>query len=99
MSLGALDFGLIVDVCVIIVETVMHKLSHSKLFAKVNKLSQNEMDNEVKTSTSRMMNSAVFGQVIILIVYLPIFTLEGIEGKYETYGPNSCICIVEHFTF
>lgn len=66
---------------VIIVEAVMHKLSHSKLFAKVNKLSQNEMDNEVKTSASRMMNSAVFGQVIILIVYLPIFTLEGIEGK------------------
>ena len=81
MSLGALDFGLIVDGAVIIVEAVMHKLSHSKLFAKVNKLSQNEMDNEVKTSASRMMNSAVFGQVIILIVYLPIFTLEGIEGK------------------
>lgn len=81
MSLGALDFGLIVDGAVIIVEAVMHKLSHSKLFAKVNKLSQKEMDNEVKTSASRMMNSAVFGQIIILIVYLPIFTLEGIEGK------------------
>lgn len=81
MSLGALDFGLIVDGAVIIVEAVMHKLSHSKLFVKVNTLSQNEMDNEVKTSASRMMNSAVFGQIIILIVYLPIFTLEGIEGK------------------
>src|SRR5690554_881113 len=81
MSLGALDFGLIVDGAVIIVEAVMHKLSHSKLFAKVNKLSQKEMDSEVKTSASRMMNSAVFGQIIILIVYLPIFTLEGIEGK------------------
>ena len=81
MSLGALDFGLIVDGAVIIVEAVMHKLSHSKLFAKVNKLSQKEMDSEVKTSASRMMNSAVFGQIIILIVYLPIFTLQGIEGK------------------
>lgn len=81
MSLGALDFGLIVDGAVIIVEAVMHKLSHSKLFAKINKLSQKEMDGEVKTSASRMMNSAVFGQIIILIVYLPIFTLEGIEGK------------------
>jgi cobalt-zinc-cadmium resistance protein CzcA len=81
MSLGALDFGLIVDGAVIIVEAVMHRLSHSKHFEKVNKLSQVEMDNEVTTSASRMMNSAVFGQIIILIVYLPIFTLEGIEGK------------------
>lgn len=81
MSLGALDFGLIVDGAVIIVEAVMHKLSYSKLFEKVNKLSQKEMDDEVKTSASRMMNSAVFGQIIILIVYLPIFTLQGIEGK------------------
>jgi cobalt-zinc-cadmium resistance protein CzcA len=39
------------------------------------------MDDEVYTSSSKMMNSAVFGQIIILIVYLPILTLEGIEGK------------------
>jgi len=81
MSLGALDFGLIVDGAVIIVEAVMHRLSHSKHFDKVNKLSQQDMDGEVKQSASRMMNSAVFGQIIILIVYLPIFTLQGIEGK------------------
>src|SRR5215203_4381703 len=81
MSLGALDFGLIVDGAVIIVEAVMHRLSHSKHFDKVNKLSQPEMDGEVKQSASRMMNSAVFGQIIILIVYLPIFSLQGIEGK------------------
>ena len=81
MSLGALDFGLIVDGAVIIVEAVMHKLSHSKVFRQVNRLSQHEMDSEVKTSASGMMNSAVFGQIIILIVYLPIFTLQGIEGK------------------
>ena len=81
MSLGALDFGLIVDGAVIIVEAVMHSLTHSKRFNSVNKLSQQEMDSEVKESASRMMNSAVFGQIIILIVYLPIFTLEGIEGK------------------
>ncbi|MFZ5972836.1 MAG: CusA/CzcA family heavy metal efflux RND transporter [Bacteroidota bacterium] len=81
MSLGALDFGLIVDGAVIIVEAVMHTLTHSKRFNSVNKLSQPEMDSEVKESASRMMNSAVFGQIIILIVYLPIFTLEGIEGK------------------
>lgn len=81
MSLGALDFGLIVDGAVIIVEAVMHRLSHSKLFSNVNKLTQKEMDSEVNYSASRMMNAAVFGQIIILIVYLPIFSLQGIEGK------------------
>ncbi len=81
MSLGALDFGLIVDGAVIIVEAIMHRLTHSKKFNHINKLSQNEMDAEVKHSASKMMKSAVFGQIIILIVYLPIFTLEGIEGK------------------
>ena len=78
MSLGALDFGLIVDGAVIIVEAVMHNLALKK---KKENLSQSEMDNEVTKSSSKMMNSAVFGQIIILIVYLPIFTLEGIEGK------------------
>ncbi len=81
MSLGALDFGLIVDGAVIIVEAVMHQLTHSKKFNKVDTLSQKKMDKEVQISASKMMNSAVFGQIIILIVYLPIFTLQGIEGK------------------
>ncbi|MFM2360333.1 MAG: hypothetical protein RLY16_2326, partial [Bacteroidota bacterium] len=81
MSLGALDFGLIVDGAVIIVEAVMHQLTHSKKFSHVNLLGQKDMDREVRQSASKMMNSAVFGQIIILIVYLPIFTLQGIEGK------------------
>ncbi|MFD2872331.1 CusA/CzcA family heavy metal efflux RND transporter [Mucilaginibacter ximonensis] len=81
MSLGALDFGLIVDGAVIIVEAVMHKLSHSKHFTNINQLEQPKMDKEVKESAGKMMNSAVFGQIIILVVYLPIFTLQGIEGK------------------
>ncbi|HQA75466.1 efflux RND transporter permease subunit, partial [Flavobacterium sp.] len=81
MSLGALDFGLIVDGAVIIVEAVMHQLTHSKKFGATEKLSQENMDEEVKNASGKMMNSAVFGQVIILIVYLPIFALEGIEGK------------------
>ena len=81
MSLGALDFGLIVDGAVIIVEAVMHQLSHNKKFNKVLLLSQPEMDKQIYNSASKMMNSAVFGQIIILIVYLPIFTLQGIEGK------------------
>jgi heavy metal efflux system protein len=81
MSLGALDFGLIVDGAVIIVEAVMHQLSHSKKFSGLSILRQDEMDSEVKNASSKMMNSAVFGQIIILIVYLPIFSLQGIEGK------------------
>lgn len=81
MSLGALDFGLIVDGAVIIVEAVMHQLAHSKKFQVMDKLGQKEMDEEVQKSSSKMMNSAVFGQIIILVVYLPILTLHGIEGK------------------
>lgn len=81
MSLGALDFGLIVDGAVIIVEAVMHQLYHHKKFAGLRTLSQHDMDKEVKSASSKMMNSAVFGQIIILIVYLPIFSLQGIEGK------------------
>lgn len=81
MSLGALDFGLIVDGAVIIVEAVMHQLSHSKRFSNTVRISQEQMDAEVNSSAGKMMNSAVFGQVIILVVYLPIFTLHGIEGK------------------
>lgn len=81
MSLGALDFGLIVDGAVIIVEAVMHGLSHNKKLTLQPELDQNSMDEQVKSSSGKMMNSAVFGQIIILIVYLPIFTLQGIEGK------------------
>jgi heavy metal efflux system protein len=81
MSLGALDFGLIVDGAVIIVEAVMHQLAHNKKFKNISNLNANQMDGEVTNAASKMMNSAVFGQIIILIVYLPIFTLQGIEGK------------------
>ncbi|MBS1951994.1 MAG: CzcABC family efflux RND transporter, transmembrane protein [Cytophagales bacterium] len=78
MSLGAIDFGLIVDGAVIIVEATLHHLALAK---RVTKFSQAEMDGEVNRAATSMMNSAVFGQIIILIVYLPILTLAGIEGK------------------
>lgn len=81
MSLGALDFGLIVDGAVIIVEAVMHQFGHSKHYQGITRLTSHQMDTEVKLSAGKMMNSAVFGQVIILMVYLPIFALQGIEGK------------------
>lgn len=75
MSLGALDFGLIVDGAVIIVEAVLHALAQKKFIPK------DEKNQLVESSAKHMMNSAVFGQIIILVVYLPIFYLEGIEGK------------------
>ncbi len=81
MSLGALDFGLIVDGAVIIVEAVLHRLHHIAPASGNRMLSQGQMDNEVEHSSGKMMNAAVFGQIIILIVYLPILTLSGIEGK------------------
>jgi len=78
MSLGAIDFGLIVDGAVIIVEATFHQLVARN---QPGRLTQTEMDKTVHKSASQMMNSAAFGQIIILIVYLPILTLQGIEGK------------------
>ena len=82
MSLGALDFGLIVDGAVIIVEAVLHRLHSNKHEGLL--LRQFQMDESVEKSAGRMMGAAVFGQIIILIVYIPIFTLTGIEGKMFT---------------
>ncbi len=82
MSLGAIDFGLIVDGAVIIVESVVHRITMSKHQHKgMKKLSQYQMDENVLESADRMMSSATFGQIIILIVYIPIMALVGIEGK------------------
>jgi heavy metal efflux system protein len=82
MSLGAIDFGLIVDGAVIIVESAVHRITQSKHHHQgIPLLSQKQMDENVFESAKRMMNSATFGQIIILIVYLPIIALIGIEGK------------------
>jgi len=78
MSMGALDFGLIVDGAVIVVEGLMFAL-HERFAGK--RLSREHMDDETIKGAGSIMNSAVFGQVIILIVYVPIFALIGIEGK------------------
>lgn len=78
MSLGAIDFGLIVDGAVIIVEATMHHLGVRRMGTV---LSQKDMDKEVYHSASKIMNSAAFGEIIILIVYLPVLTLVGVEGK------------------
>ncbi|MBS1637170.1 MAG: CusA/CzcA family heavy metal efflux RND transporter [Bacteroidetes bacterium] len=81
MSLGALDFGLIVDGAVIIVEAVMHRLHDRSYFNAEGLISRHDMDERVGKAAGKMMNAAVFGQIIILIVYLPILSLQGIEGK------------------
>ncbi len=77
MSLGAIDFGLIVDGAVIIVEAVIHKLHLNK----EGKLSAQQMDEEVLSASTKIRSSAAFGELIILIVYLPILALVGTEGK------------------
>lgn len=81
MSLGAIDFGLIVDGAVIIVEATLHHLSGRNI---TRKLTQTEMDEEVFTSAARTRKAAAFGEIIILIVYLPILFLSGVEGKMFT---------------
>lgn len=77
MSLGAIDFGLIVDGAVIIVEAVIHRLHQNK----EGKLDYQQMDGEVLHAATKIRSSAAFGEIIILIVYLPILALVGIEGK------------------
>ena len=83
MSLGAIDFGIIIDGAVIIVEfiafQIAHKSAHLALLPKEDQ--QIEIDQITFKSASKMMNSAVFGQLIILIVFIPILSLSGIEGK------------------
>lgn len=81
MSLGAIDFGLIVDGAVIIVEAIVFRLTESRQAGQKNELNQLEMDEEVYQAASKIRSSAAFGEIIILIVYLPLFALVGIEGK------------------
>ncbi|MBE2209916.1 MAG: efflux RND transporter permease subunit [Saprospiraceae bacterium] len=84
MSLGAIDFGLIVDGAVIIVEATLHFLAVRVLQKQgegATRFTRAEMDENVSTAAGRVMRSSVFGIIIILIVYLPILSLSGVEGK------------------
>lgn len=78
MSLGAIDFGIVVDGAVIIVEGVLHFIYTSQIGRK---LKQREMDDIIISSSSAIYRSAAFGVLIILVVFIPIITLTGIEGK------------------
>jgi cobalt-zinc-cadmium resistance protein CzcA len=77
MSLGAIDFGIIVDGAVIIVEATLHHLA----LRNTGRLTQSQLDEEVYTSARKIRSAAAFGEIIILIVYLPILALVGVEGK------------------
>tara|TARA_R110000868_G_scaffold40008_4_gene138761 strand:- start:6725 stop:11059 length:4335 start_codon:yes stop_codon:yes gene_type:complete len=83
MSLGAIDFGIIIDGAVIIVEFIAFQIaSKSAQLGPLSKVDrQLEIDQITYKSASKMMNSAIFGQLIILIVFIPILSLSGIEGK------------------
>ncbi|MDT8417194.1 MAG: CusA/CzcA family heavy metal efflux RND transporter [Lutibacter sp.] len=80
MSLGAIDFGIIVDGAVIIVEGMVLHI-HQRINKSKAVIDQTEMDEIAYESASKMMNSAFFGQLIILIVFTPILFLTGVEGK------------------
>ena len=81
MSLGAIDFGMIVDSAVIIVEAVVSHINGSRQRYPSLCLTRAEMDSEVHFSASRIRQSAAFGEVIIMVVYVPLMALVGIEGK------------------
>lgn len=80
MSLGAIDFGLIVDGAVIIIENCMRHLA-KKQQELGRPLELNERLQEVMTASKEMIQPSVFGQAIIMIVYIPLLTLSGVEGK------------------
>lgn len=83
MSLGAIDFGIIIDGAVIIVEFIAFQIAYkSKHLVNLSKEDkQIQIDEITYKSASKMMNSAIFGQLIILIVFIPILSLSGVEGK------------------
>lgn len=83
MSLGAIDFGIIIDGAVIIVEFIAFQITQksNELMSLENEERQNLKDTITLKGASKMMNSAIFGQLIILIVFIPILSLSGVEGK------------------
>ena len=80
MSLGALDFGIIIDGAVVIVENCVRRLAHAQS-ASGHPLTRNERFHEVFVAAKEARRPLIFGQLIIMAVYLPIFALTGVEGK------------------
>lgn len=80
MSLGALDFGIIIDGAVVIVENCMRRLAHAQVMIG-RPLTRSERFSEVFEAAKEARKPLIFGQLIIMVVYLPIFALTGVEGK------------------
>ena len=80
MSLGALDFGIIVDGAVVIVENTLRRLAHAQQHHG-RLLTRAERFKEVFAAAKEARRPLIFGQLIIMVVYLPIFALSGVEGK------------------
>ncbi len=93
MSLGAIDFGIVVDGSIVIVEGILAHI-YSQRF-RGHRFSREEMDAEVEKGASSVVRSATFAVFIILIVFFPILTLTGIEGKYFTPMAKTLVfCII-----
>lgn len=93
MSLGAIDFGIVVDGSIVIVEGVLAHLYTKRLAGQT--LTRAEMDREVENGAGGVVRSATFAVLIILIVFFPILTLTGIEGKYFTPMAKTLVfCII-----
>lgn len=93
MSLGAIDFGIVVDGSIVILEGILAHLYGRQLRGRT--LSREEMNDEVEKGAGRVARSATFAVLIILIVFFPILTLSGIEGKYFTPMAKTLVfCII-----
>jgi cobalt-zinc-cadmium resistance protein CzcA len=75
LSLGAIDFGIVVDSSVVVIENIVHRLAHASPGDPRSRL------EIIRDAVIEVRKPAVFGQLIIMIVYIPILTLEGVEGK------------------
>ncbi|WP_308768595.1 CusA/CzcA family heavy metal efflux RND transporter [uncultured Bacteroides sp.] len=93
MSLGAIDFGIVVDGSIVILEGILAHIYSKKWMGRT--LSKQEMDEEVEKGAGNVVRSATFAVLIILIVFFPILTLTGIEGKYFTPMAKTLVfCII-----
>ena len=80
MSLGALDFGILIDGSVVIIESAVRRLAHAQVH-KVRRLTRSERFHEVFAAAKESRRPLLFGQLIIMVVYIPILALTGVEGK------------------
>ncbi len=93
MSLGAIDFGIVVDGSIVIVEGILAHIYSKSFLGKT--LSHKQMDEQIISGAGNVVRSATFAVIIILIVFFPILTLTGIEGKYFTPMAKTLVfCII-----